>query len=130
MIRKENNLETDDMLQPDQLLVFTKYSFNPYVGPASWYGPGFDGKKMANGEIYNQNDVLIAHRHLPLGIMVKITRIDTGKSIVVPVLDRGPYPVDEYGNFTREVDLSKGAAKLLGAIKPGVISVKIEPVEL
>jgi rare lipoprotein A len=82
---------------------------------------------MANTEIYDQDKILIAHRHLPLGIKVKVTNLDNGRSIIAPVLDRGPYAKNEKGQYDREVDLSLGAAKILGAIKSGIIPVKIEP---
>jgi len=58
---------------------------------------------------------------------VRITNLDNGKRITTKVLDRGPYEKDNAGNYTREVDLSKGAARILGAIGPGVIRVLIEP---
>lgn len=102
------------------------FKWQVYAGKASWYGPGFHGKEMANGEIYNQHKILVAHRTLPLGIRVKITNLHNDKSIIAPVLDRGPY-IKKNGRYSREIDLSRKAAKLLGALKPGIILVKIEP---
>jgi len=57
---------------------------------ASWYGPGFNGRKMANGQIYDMNDISVAHRTLPFGTKLRITNLMNGKSIIAPVLDRGP----------------------------------------
>jgi len=125
-IKQWNHLK-DDIIHPGQILKIKIVRYRIYCGKASWYGPGFHGKQMANGEIYDQNKVLIAHRHLPINTITRITNLDNSLSIIAPVLDRGPYTTDDNGKYTREVDLSKGAAKLLRAIKPGVIDVKIEP---
>lgn len=78
------------------------------VGIASWYGPGFHGRPMANGEPYNARKLTIAHRTLPLGKEVHIRNLDNGKTVIVEVTDRGPYIPG------RIVDLSQEAAKRLG----------------
>jgi len=101
------------------------WSKSSYEGLASWYGPGFHGKPMANTKVYDRNDILVAHRTLPLGVKIRVTNLNNGKSVVAPVLDRGPY-AKSGGKYTREIDLSYGAAKKLGAIKHGVIPVKID----
>ena len=75
---------------------------------------------------YNQNKILVAHRHYPFGTKLKITNLENGKSVVAPVLDRGPYTM-KGGKYNREIDLSLGAAKALGAVEKGVIPVRIEP---
>ena len=49
------------------------------IGYASWYGPGFHGKKTANGEIFNQNLISAAHRTLPLPSIVKVTNLENGR---------------------------------------------------
>lgn len=90
------------------------------TGQASWYGPGFHGKKTSNGEIFNMNGLSAAHRTLPLGTQVRVTNTTNGKSVVVRVNDRGPF----HGN--RVIDLSKGAAAQLGFVNNGMASVKIE----
>ncbi len=126
-LRKANGMGVRDvLLQPGQRLVIPDVKWKSYKGRASWYGPGFHGKRMANGEIYDQNEILVAHRTLPLGLKVRITNLENSKSIIAEVLDRGPY-TKKNGKYDREVDLSFAAAKLLGAIEPGVISVKITP---
>lgn len=90
------------------------------TGKASWYGPGFHGKKTSNGEIFNMNGLTAAHRTLPLGTQVRVTNTSNGKSVVVRVNDRGPF----HGN--RVIDLSKGAATQLGFLGNGMANVKIE----
>lgn len=90
------------------------------TGLASWYGPGFHGKRTANGEIYNQHDLTAAHPSLPLGTRVMVTNLNTNQSIEVRVNDRGPY----VGG--RAIDLSYAAARTIGVYGPGVAPVRIE----
>lgn len=90
------------------------------VGEASFYGPGFHGKKTATGEKFDQNDRTAAHPTLPLGTQATVTNLETGDSVDVKINDRGPYVKG------RDIDLSKGAAKELGMTKGGVAPVKIE----
>lgn len=82
-------------------------------GEASYYGPGFDGKQTASGEIFDQNDFTCAHKSLPFGTKLKVVRVDNGSSVVVRVNDRGPY-VDG-----RILDLSVAAGKKIGLDKVG-----------
>lgn len=89
------------------------------TGKASWYGPGFHGKKTATGEIYNQNALTAAHRTLPLGTEVEVTNVKNGKSVEVEINDRGPY----VGG--RVIDLSRAAAIELGMKEKGLAPVKI-----
>ena len=94
------------------------------VGYASWYGPGFHGKKTANGEIFNQNLISAAHRTLPLPSIVKVTNLENGKVLhFVRVNDRGPFAKN------RIIDLSKKAAKELGFVNRGVAKVRVEILE-
>lgn len=90
------------------------------LGVASWYGPGFHGKKTASGEIYSQNGMTAASRTLPLGTRVMVTNLANGKEAEVTINDRGPY-VDG-----RIIDLSKAAARKLGLLNPGTARVRIE----
>lgn len=120
-LRDKNNLEMDETIHPGQILNIPKIKWKTYEGDASWYGPGFHGKRMANGAIYNQNKISVAHRHYPLGLLLKITNLENGAEIIAPVFGRGPYVEG------RELDLSYGAAKALKAINRGVISVRIQP---
>ena len=94
------------------------------IGIASWYGPGFHGKKTANGEIFNQNKISAAHRTLPMPSIVKVTNLDNGLILdKVRVNDRGPFA----GN--RIIDLSKKAAEELGFVNIGTARVKVEILE-
>jgi rare lipoprotein A len=77
-------------------------------GRASWYGPGFHGKRTASGERFNQNALTAAHRSLPFGTKVKVTNAHNGRSVIVRINDRGPF----HGG--RIIDLSKAAARVLG----------------
>jgi len=83
-------------------------------GGASWYGPGFHGKKTASGERYNQNAMTAAHKTLPFGTIVKVTDQTTGKSVKVTINDRGPF------HKGRIIDLSRAAADRLGTYDDGV----------
>lgn len=92
------------------------------VGVASWYGPGFHGKTTANGEKYNQYAMTAAHKILPLGTQVRVTRLDNGRSILVRINDRGPF-VDD-----RIIDLSKAAATRLSMLDTGTARVRVQSV--
>ena len=88
-------------------------------GGASWYGPGFHGKKTASGQRFNQNAMTAAHKTLPLGSVVRVTNRATGKSIEVTINDRGPFVKG------RIIDLSAAAAAKLGTKGSGVGAVCI-----
>jgi rare lipoprotein A len=89
-------------------------------GMASWYGPGFHGRRSANGEVFNQYALTAAHRSLPFGTRVRVISLATGAAVVVRINDRGPF----HGN--RVIDLSKGAARLIGLTGQGVGPVRLE----
>ncbi len=93
--------------------------YGPYyeVGIASWYGPGFDGRRTASGEIYDMNGISAAHKTLPFGTIVQVVDLETGKSVIVRINDRGPFIKG------RIIDLSKGAAEKLGIIDKGITKV-------
>ena len=80
-------------------------------GEASYYGPGFDGKQTASGEIFDQDDYTCAHKTLPFGAKLKVVRKDNGESVEVRVNDRGPYVGD------RILALSAAAGKKIGLDK-------------
>ncbi len=90
------------------------------TGMASWYGPGFHGKRTANGEIYDQHALTAAHRSLPLGTNVMVTNLENEQAIEVRINDRGPF----VGG--RIIDLSLAAAKSIGVYAPGTALVRIE----
>lgn len=127
-VKDWNNLTNSSTLHPGDEITIKYVEYPPYEGMASWYGPNFDGKPMANGQIYDMNQILVAHRTLPLGTKVKVTNLDNGKSIIAPVLDRGPYVKNSKGEYTRDIDLSYGVALALGTIQKGVVPAKIEPI--
>jgi rare lipoprotein A len=90
-------------------------------GQASWYGPGFHGKKTASGEIFDQGRLTAAHKTLPLGTKAKVTNLKNGNTVEVEINDRGPYVGD------RVIDLSRAAANALGFVESGLTLVRIEP---
>jgi rare lipoprotein A len=75
---------------------------------ASWYGPGFQGRKTASGERFNTHQFTAAHKSLPFGTRVKVVNVTTGRAVVVRINDRGPFVRG------RVIDLSHAAAKAIG----------------
>jgi len=91
-------------------------------GRASWYGPGYHGKRTASGEIFDQNALTAAHPYWEFGTRVRVTLLSTGRSVVVTINDRFG------GHKGRIIDISKGAAERIGLIGPGVGTVRLEVV--
>ena len=89
-------------------------------GVASYYGPGFHGRRTANGERFDMHAMTAAHRTLPFGTQVKVTNLANGKSTIVRVNDRGPYA------HGRVIDLSLAAAKAIGSAGSGTARVSLE----
>lgn len=83
-------------------------------GIISFYGPGFHGRKTANGETFNQEAMTCAHKTLSFGTMIDVVDLDTGNTVRVRVNDRGPFVKG------RVVDLSVGAARKLGILQKGL----------
>jgi len=102
-----------------------KYTEPGYIqtGKASWYGPGFHGKKTSSREIYDMHDMTAAHRTLPFGTYVFVTNLNNEKTVMVKINDRGPFVEG------RVIDLSYAAASALGMVEPGVIPVRIEVIQ-
>ncbi|NJM49965.1 MAG: septal ring lytic transglycosylase RlpA family protein [Sphingomonadales bacterium] len=92
------------------------------VGYASFYGRELAGRPTANGEAFNPDGISAAHKTLPLASYVEVTALDTGKTILVRVNDRGPFAND------RIIDLSEGAARELGILAQGVAGVRVRKV--
>jgi rare lipoprotein A len=115
------------MLRALVLTVFTFFGLLSQVeagtaaqtGMASYY---WQGRLTANGERYNPNGITAAHKTLPFGTLVKVTMLNTGRSIVVRINDRGPFVRG------RIIDLSRGAATQLGYLNSGVTRVSIQVV--
>ena len=82
-------------------------------GSASWYGPGFHGKRTANGERYDMNAMTAAHKTLPFGTMVRVKSLVNGREVLVRITDRGPFIRN------RVIDLSRAAASELGMLSLG-----------
>jgi rare lipoprotein A len=93
------------------------------VGDATWYGGKLAGHRTASGERFDPRQMTAAHRRLPLGTWVEVTRIDTGRRVRVRINDRGPF-----GHEGRVIDLSRAAAETLDMRKIGVARVEIRVV--
>lgn len=93
------------------------------TGLASWYGPPYHNRRGSNGEVYNMHAMTAAHRTFPLGSIVRVTNIKTGRTALVRITDRGPFIPG------RIVDLSLAAAHKLDVWLPGVAEVKVELME-
>jgi rare lipoprotein A len=98
------------------------------VGLASFYGPGFNGDRTANGEVFDQRKLVAAHRTLPLGSVVRVTNLENGRRVVLRIIDRGPF-----GRNHRKgciIDVSKAAARQLGFVRDGLSRVRVDVLEL
>lgn len=89
-------------------------------GTASWYGIPFNGRHAANGEIFDMNSLVAAHRTLPFGSILRVTNLNNGRDVQVRVIDRGPFVGD------RILDLARAAAVSLDMIGTGTARVRIE----
>ena len=89
------------------------------VGMASWYGAAHHGRWTASGEVFDMHQLTAAHRTLPFGTRVLVTNRDTSQSTEVRINDRGPFVKG------RILDVSYAAARVLGAVGPGTIPVRV-----
>ncbi|NEQ79273.1 MAG: septal ring lytic transglycosylase RlpA family protein [Moorea sp. SIO2I5] len=89
-------------------------------GMASWYGPGFHGRRTASGERFNQYALTAAHRTLRFGTRVRVTNMRNGRSVIVRINDRGPH------SRSRVIDLSRAAARVIGVERSGTAAVRLE----
>ncbi len=89
-------------------------------GIATWYGPGFNGRKTSSGQIYDMYKFTAAHRTLPLGSIIRVTNVENGRQVILLVNDRGPV------NKKLILDLSKIAANNLDIGRKGSGKVEIE----
>ncbi|MDA9230589.1 septal ring lytic transglycosylase RlpA family protein [Alphaproteobacteria bacterium] len=90
------------------------------IGTASWYGAKFDGRRTANGEIFDMDLLTAAHPTLPMPVRARVTNLENGRSVVVRVNDRGPFAKD------REIDMSRRAAEVLGFKEQGTARVRVQ----
>ena len=107
-----------DYAHPPHLLL--EHALYIQDGKGSWYGRWHHGRKTASGERFNMYQMTAAHPTLPLGTIVRVTNLATGKKIKVRINDRGPYFQG------RVIDLSAAAARALGITKKGTARVQIE----
>jgi peptidoglycan lytic transglycosylase len=94
------------------------------VGYASWYGDPYHGRRAANGEIYDKNQLTAAHLTLPFGTQVKVTDLENNRSVEVRINDRGPFVKG------RIVDLSLAAARQIQMVGPGTALVRLDVVSM
>jgi hypothetical protein len=92
------------------------------AGLASWYGPGFHGRRTVSGAVHTGTALTAAHRSLPFGTLVRVTNLENGRRVVVVIDDRGPF------RRGRVIDLSVAAARRLGMIRGGVVPVRLKVV--
>jgi len=90
-----------------------------YTAVASWYGPGFHGRRTASGEVFDQEGMTAAHRTFPFGTRLRVTNPKTARSVCVVINDRGPFVAG------REIDLSKGAAFAIGALSTCPVQIEV-----
>jgi rare lipoprotein A len=102
------------------LVGIVRYFSYDQVGVASWYGPGFHGQRASSGEIYDMNAMTAAHKSLPFDTIVKVVDLDTGRSVIVRINDRGPFIPG------RIIDLSYAAAQGLGIVQKGIARVGLK----
>ncbi len=150
-----NNVETIDGLPPKEAIRQGRVRTAPYrvkgrtyypmsveeaqtyraTGTASWYGYGTSrskyGHMTANGEVFDPEGLTAAHKYLPLPTHVKVTNLENGRSIILRVNDRGPFPSDHNpSSGGRIIDVSARAARLLGFSHEGLARVQVEVIQL
>jgi len=115
-------------LTPEDAALTTRFQTAPAIstleGEASYYSDRLAGHKTASGERYRPDALTAAHRSLPLGTVLRVTRRDGKRTVVVRINDRGPF-----GSERRVLDLSRAAFERLGKLRAGVLEVRAEVVE-
>jgi rare lipoprotein A len=94
------------------------------TGKATYYSDALAGRKTASGERYDPAKLTAAHRSLPFGTLVRVTRLDQNVEVVVRVNDRGPF-----AEADRIIDVSRSAAERLGMLRAGVVPVRLDVLE-
>ena len=89
------------------------------IGLASYYADRLHGRQTASGERYDRQALTAAHRYLPFGTKVVVTRLDDGRAVTVRINDRGPFVRG------RIIDLSHAAAQKLDMLRLGVVKVRV-----
>jgi rare lipoprotein A len=108
------NTEPEIRVSRDAKVLYTE------LGWASWYGPGFEKRRAANGEVFSTEHMTAAHRTLPLNSIARVTNVKTGESVLLRITDRGPFVSD------RILDLSRAAARKLSVYQQGTALVRVE----
>ena len=90
------------------------------TGIASWYGVPYNGRRSANGEIYDMAKLTAAHRTLPFDTWVEVTNLVNKKQVDVRITDRGPFVTG------RIIDLSLAAASEIDMVASGIVRVRIK----
>ena len=120
IVRMNAHNEATELAQQESL--FPRIAHYLKQGVASWYGPGFHGKKTATGEIFDMYAMTAAHKTLPIPSYARITNLENHRSIIVRINDRGPF----VGN--RELDLYYAAAKNLDMEQDGTGAIEIKAI--
>ena len=89
-------------------------------GVASYMAERYNGQRTASGSIYDDGKLVAAHATLPFGTHVRVTNVTNGRSVIVTIVDRGPY------RKGRVIDVSRRAARDLGFLSDGVAPVQLE----
>ena len=90
------------------------------TGIASWYGAPYDGRRSANGEVFDMEQLTAAHRTFPFDTWVEVTNLENKKSVEVRITDRGPFVKG------RIIDLSLAAAREIDMVQEGIVRVRIK----
>lgn len=114
-LRTAFKVPTLSLIEAQEQLYGLMPSNENFSGLASWYGDGFHGRLTATGEIYDQDELTVAHKHLPFNTYLRVTNLETGNQVILRVNDRGPYIEP------RTLDLSRAAARCLGSEQKGVV---------
>jgi len=127
-LHRERAAQTYEEPLHDDTALATQFQRAPALatleGEASYYGNSLSGHATASGEPYRPQAFTAAHRKLPLGTILRVTRHDGTRSVYVRINDRGPY-----GSSRRILDLSHAAAEQLGMLRAGVLEVRAEVVQ-
>jgi rare lipoprotein A len=116
--------------RPDGAIVVSGVRFHPSTDPddietgtASWYGPGFEGRRTASGERFDEDALTAAHPSFDMPSLVRVTNLETGRTLILRINDRGPVARG------RVIDISERGAELLGFKGDGTTRVKVELLE-
>lgn len=121
---QEGNFKIGKPYNVDGQTYHPRESYNHVeTGIASWYGPGFHGKRTANGEKFDKNELTAAHKTLQMPSLIRVTNLDNGRAVILRVNDRGPF------SRGRVLDVSERGAELLGFKNIGTAKVKVEVLE-